>query len=61
MTTALHPFDQVPMRRIEQSNPRFLRNLNLSALRRNIEAQRAAVNLHRASQHLGPQSKIKGN
>ena len=41
-----HPFLNTSLHRIAQSHPAFLRNLDLSKLRANVE-------LERAKQHLG--------
>jgi len=36
-----HPFEKVSMHRIAQSNPKFLENLDIESLHRNISFERA--------------------
>ena len=38
------------------SHPRFLKNLDIAKLRRNIQNQRAAVNIENAKAHIGPEA-----
>ena len=56
MKNNLHPFDQVTMERVQMSHPRFLKNLDIAKLRRNIQNQRAAVNIENAKAHIGPEA-----
>ena len=48
-----HPFETVSFKRIGQAHPKFLRNLDLSKLRANIDLERAKKHLGKKPHPIG--------